>query len=480
MKIRGIENKKRYKVTTIILLLFVLVFTSACTKGGTQEAKQAYRPTKLVVWGVWENEDDLRVLFDSYRAKRPNVTIEYRKFRYENYEQELLEAMADDRGPDVFAVHNTWMQRYKDRLEPIPSRIVIPVKYMKGSIKKEEVTELVPQKVITPLEVKQNYLDVVSEDALIEYNTAKSGQPERMAVGVFGLPIYLDNMVMFYNKDLLNNAGIVEPPSNWIDFQDAVKRITKIDASSGQILVSGAALGTANNVPRSFDILSLLMMQNLTPMIDSRGRAAFNKRSQVVESDTLPGLGALEYYVQFASPLYEGYSWNASMPDAFEMFKQGKVGFFFGYSYHRDNIEGTASKLNYAIAPVPQVGEQQKVNYASYWLEVVSKKTDNAQYAWDFVQFITKEENVSSYLNSNKKPTALRSTKLVNEQLADEELTVFADQLFTSYSWFKGQDSAAAEEVFADLITTTLSGDMPSEKALNQAATQMNSALRGY
>jgi len=457
----------RKKSFFIIFLVCVFLLTTglSCTKGGSKSAQEAYQPTRIVYWSVWNDEDVIRPLITAYRRLRPNVTVEYRKLRFEDYENELIEAMADGRGPDIFSIHNTWMQRYqgKDRLLALPSSIQIPVKYTTGTIQKEEVIEFRTTKSLTALDVKNKFLDFVADDAVYDNK-------------VYGLPIYSDNLAMFYNVNLLRNAGIIEPPTNWSDFQDMVKRITKIDAESGNILVSGAALGTADNIPRSFDILSLLMMQNLAPMLDSRGRAAFNKRPAEVSSG-VPAVGALEYYVQFASPLFEAYCWNSEMPNALEAFADGRVGFFFGYSYHRDQIDALAPGLNYAIAPVPQVGEQQKINYASYWLETVSSKTENSDYAWDFVQFISNEDNVAEFLTAAKRPTALKSTQIINQQLADEDLYVFADQLFTADSWYRGNNVAGAETAFAEMIDALLQGELSTIQALNQAVDKVDRSI---
>lgn len=463
------------KTSIIILAVFIVITTTSCAKGGTMEAKNAYKSEKIVWWRTWDNEDTVSDLIKAYRAIHPNVTIEYRKFRYDEYEKALLEAMAEDRGPDIFSINNTWLERYKSKLLPLPAQTTIPIKSIVGTVKKEEVVELVTKNSLTPAQLKKNFLDVVATDALSKDNVNES-DPSKQKVKVWGLPLCIDTLLLFYNKDLLSNAGIAEPPKDWTEFQEQAGKITKVDKDTGDILVAGAAIGTANNVARSFDILSLLMMQNLAPMIEN-GVVAFDKKPKGVEFDKPPGLGALEYYLQFASPLYSGYSWNDKMPNSYDAFAKGKVGFFFGYPYHRDQLRAQAPKLNFNIAPVPQVGEGQKVNYANYWLEAVSEKTKIPDYAWDFLQFITAENNVIAYLEKNKRTTALKSTKLINKQLANEDLAVGAEQLLTAKSWYHGQSPTAAEEAFKEMINVVIAGTMKINDALQQAALKVNFSL---
>jgi len=123
---------------------------------------------------------------------------------------------------------------------------------------------------------------------------------------------------------------------------------------------------------------------------------------------------------------------------------------------------------------VPQVGVDQKVNYANYWVQTVSTKSKNQDYAWDFIQFASSEANVEKYLMDNRFPTALRSTKMINKQLAEPDLAPFAEQLLTAKSWYKGYDSASAEKIFTDMIDNVLQGTLTSVEALKQGAEKTN------
>jgi multiple sugar transport system substrate-binding protein len=61
---------------------------------------------------------------------------------------------------------------------------------------------------------------------------------------VWGIPVYADTMVLYYNKTLLEEAGFdpESPPSDWSTFREAAIAMTKRDAS-GKLLVSGCGLG---------------------------------------------------------------------------------------------------------------------------------------------------------------------------------------------------------------------------------------------
>lgn len=278
---------------------------------------------------------------------------------------------------------------------------------------------------------------------------------------IYAVPFYVDTLALFYNKDLLNAAGVAVAPSTWEDFIAAVKKLTKIDAT-GTIIQSGAALGTTANVQRSSDILSVLMMQNGTQMTDERGRVTFDSIPKGTPSGVNPGLDAVTFYTDFANPTKEDYTWNAAFPDSLEAFSNGQTAFFLGYSYDIPLIESAAPKLNYAIAPLPQISGGKSVNYANYWAYGVSKTSKAADYAWNFLLYATSPDNVNNYLTAASRPTASRS--LISSQLEDEQLGVFAGQLLTAETWYHGQDEAAMEKAINDLANTILVGtDKPAD-----------------
>jgi ABC-type glycerol-3-phosphate transport system substrate-binding protein len=158
------------------------------------------------------------------------------------------------------------------------------------------------------------------------------------------------------------------------------------------------------------------------------------------------------------------------------MFAQGKLALFLGYAYHLPQILNQAPKLNFGIAKLPQIeGNPQGVNFANYWVETVSAKSKYTAEAWDFIQFATKAEQAKLYLDKVKKPTALRS--LINQQIDDMDIGVFANQVLTAKSWYRGIDSAAAEQIFAAMIDNAVSGSDTLDNLINLAANKVQQTV---
>lgn len=432
-------NKKIF----LILLFFVFLLTigAGCKK---KTMEQTTEPITLNYWRVFDGQDDFAEIIAKYNAQHPYITINYRKLRYEEYEAELLNAFAEDRGPDIFSIHNTWIKKYESKLAPLPEQTTMVFPVTQGSIKKEVIPETRVARSLNAKEIKQNFVDAVYSDVVIGDK-------------IYGLPLSVDTLAMYYNQDLFDQAGVIDVPKYWNrEFQQTVKKLTKLDLK-GEILQSGVALGGSTNIDRYSDILSVLMMQNGAIMADDSGQVLFNTVPAIFkDGEYNPGLMALRFYTDFANPVKEVYSWNNDLSSSMDMFTSGKLAIMFGYAYHLPTIKTTAPKLNFLIAPLPQIeGSSVPVNFANYWVESVSQKSKHQNEAWNFIQFMTNADQVTSYLSKTKKPTALRS--LISKQKEDLDIGVFVDQVLTAKSWYKGKGPVLMENFFAQMIETALS-----------------------
>lgn len=456
-----------------LILAFLLTSGFGC-KLVDQKTQAAMKPVTLNYWRVWDGPDAFDEIFQAYKQLHPFITVNYRKFRYDEYENELLNALAEDRGPDIFSIHNTWVKKYTNKISPMPPTMTMAYPITKGTIKKEVIPELRTTKSLSLNEIKNNFVDIVYQDVVNLKLNDKTGKYEEK---VYGLPLSVDTLAMYYNKDLFNNAGIAQPPALWSsEFQQDVKKTTKQDGQ-GEIIQSGVALGGSNNIERYSDILSILMMQNGSTMMNDGGNITFNLIPPAFQEKRYnPGLEALQFYTDFANPGKEVYSWNKKLENSLALFAQGKLAIMFGYSYHLPIIRAQAPKLNFAVTKLPQIEGNTPVNFANYWVESVSSKSKNANEAWDFIQFATKAEQVKTYLDKAKRPTALRA--LVGEQINDNDIGVFADQVLTAKSWYKGADSSAMEKIFGEMIDAAVLGQDKIENLINLTAGKVQQTIR--
>ena len=460
----------------ILFLIFSFILTSGFgCKGADKATQEAMKPIVLNYWRVWDGPDAFSEIIANYKTLHPYITINYRKLRYSEYEQALLEAMAEDKGPDILSLHNTWLPKYQSKLAPLPAKITMVFPVEKGTIKKEIVQELRTSTSLNLRDLKNNFVDTVFNDVVLNNRDEKTGKTTQE---IFGLPIALDTLAMYYNKDLLNNAGIAEPPAFWNqEFQQDVKKLTKQD-TSGQIIQSGVALGGSTNIGRYSDILSALMMQNGAIMADENNNITFNQiPASLKDQKYSPGLEALRFYTDFSNPAKEVYSWNSDLENSLDMFISGKLAIMFDYAYDLPTIKSQAPKLNFSITKLPQIeGNLNNISLANYWVETVSNKSKYVNEAWDFVQFATKTEQAKSYLAKTNKPTALRS--LVSDQVANSDINAFAEQVLTAKSWYHGKDANAAELIIGEMIDSVVKGEAKIEEAMNLGAKRVQQTMK--
>lgn len=452
----------RTLITASLLLTSLTLLGFGC-RGGSSSAQQAIaKKITLQWWRAQGSQDDFSAVIADYQATHPNVSVRVRNIRPEEFEQVTLHALAAGNGPDILSLPNNGLGYWRDSLAPLPPQLNLSFIEVSGFIQKQAtaVTKAVPTTTLAQL--RDTFVDVVVKDAVVDGK-------------IYALPLALDSLVMFYNRDLLAAANVAEPPATWTDFKNAVQRITKVD-NQGRLVRAGASLGTADNVPYAADILVALMMQNGTPMVDSTGTAATFSREVVTPTQRyVPGADAVRFYTDFANPAKETFSWSAEEPSAWEAFSSGKLAFTFGYWRDYAKAAARAPQVNIGVAPFPQIdGADRPTYYASYYLETVTKQSQHQNEAWDLLQFITKPPEVNKYLTATKQLTAVRS--LVQGQLDDITLGAPAQQLLSSRSWYHGYNADAVHNAFLTLIRQASSGGDLSA-ALTLAAGQVGRTL---
>src|SRR3989338_6433148 len=220
-------------VIVTIILVTIIFLSRGFGGGGEQKAD-------IQFWGVFDDSNSFRQSISEYQLKNPQTRISYRQFSFEDYEKALINAFASGQGPDIFMVQNTWLPKYFDKISPLPQQI---------SDRKELL--------LTLKSFREQFVDVAEKDLVT------GGE-------IYGLPLYVDTLALYYNKDIFNSLGITRPPQTWGEFNEVVEKVAVVDANNN-VSRAGAAIGTARNINRSTDILSLLMLPSGVPMIDDAG-----------------------------------------------------------------------------------------------------------------------------------------------------------------------------------------------------------------
>ncbi len=458
------------KKLLVTILSFTLLLGGFGCKGLNATQQAAIKPVTLTYWTVYDNMSELQRLAEQYRALHSYVTINIRQLRYEEYQDKFLTALADDVGPDIMSMHVRDLKKHTGRLSSSPATVSSATVVTTGGFN--------PQTTVTPAQntmptangVKNNYLATVGNDVIF------GGK-------IYGLPLTVDTMALYYNKDLLDASGIATPPTNWEEFLIAVKQATKIDANDPtKIIQSAVALGTGNNIDNAPDLYALLLMQKGLKIID-QDRVAFIENSN--RNQASPAFESLRFYTDFARQEKEAYTWNEFQANAFDEFVRGKSVFYFGFGFDFDRIKARAPQMNLAVTPMLQLNTEAPINVASYWVNTVPKKSKHQNEAWDFIRFISQPDNIKTYSTAAHIPSALRIHN--KDQKNDENpLAPFAKQVLQANNWYRGKDYPAASLAFRQLITgylapivetDTRNNEDRDEKLMNTAAQTLQQTL---
>ncbi|OGH62291.1 MAG: hypothetical protein A2848_01080 [Candidatus Magasanikbacteria bacterium RIFCSPHIGHO2_01_FULL_50_8] len=471
--------------STLVLAGVLLLTGAGCGSSGGDTAaavpKSALQPVSLNYWGVFTDSDDMAVLIAEFQKKHPNIQVQYRKFRPEEYEQKLLEAFAEDRGPDLFTIHNTWLARYKSKLTPAPDKVAYPT-FVKSGSGISEKTE-VQMKELAGLTLKQmrdQFVATVEQDVMLQAASTSTKK------SIYALPFYVDTLALYFNKDLLAQNSIVKPAANWNQLREHAETLTKRVKDSDLITQSAVALGTGSNVHRAGDILMALMAQNGARITKDDGAFIFHTpgNTNPEKDEALPGARALQFYLDFGNPKLKSYTWNPEQGDALDAFTEGRVAYYFGYSYDLSTIRARNPRLNFDVAAMPQF--EKPLNIANYWMEAVSNKSTHQQEAWLFVQeTATSKEALAKFLKRTKRASAL--TELIQTQLDDVDLAIFAKQNLTAQTWYHGKDSRVGDQILVELIDGArakllseaegMDVQQMMQESVNRAAARLNDTL---
>ncbi len=394
-------------------------------------------PVTLEYWGLWEPESVMNVAITDYERLHPNIKINYKKQSPIQYRDRLALLLAGNSSPDIFRFHNSWLPMLKDDLSPVPGSAYTTTAF---------------QSTFYPVAQKDLYLN---------------GR-------YYGIPLEVDTLLLYINNDIFTERGMVAPLLWQPDFIDAAKNL-KVE--NGDLLIrGGAALGNAGNVTHWQDILALISLQN---------RADFGKYTDSSAKN------ALGFYTDFEKV---DKVWDQSQDESKMAFARGNLAMFFGYSWdYFDIVEMAKNRntpLNFKVVPVPQL-PGGNVNYASYWVEGVAKRSPHQQEAWEFLKFLSSKEELAKLYEAETKLRGFGEpygrvdmAGLVADQPV---VSVVLNQAKTAQSWYLDSltwdgDTGINSRIgnyFADAVNSLLHGGQ-IESALDTVSQGIGQVLTSY
>ena len=105
-------------VIGLIAFIFLGIFTGILPGG--KEKRVAPPQMDLMIWGVVDESSAFEASLMAYSKLQPNINVTYKKISEASYEHELINALAADKGPDIFMIDNSWLPKHFDKMAPMP------------------------------------------------------------------------------------------------------------------------------------------------------------------------------------------------------------------------------------------------------------------------------------------------------------------------------------------------------------------------
>ena len=330
---------RRTPIVIVSAVVFVLAFASLAWAQGKTELRFAF-------WGEAAEGVQKTEMYEAIakrlQAKYPNVEVVFEMTPSRDYETKLFTQIAAGSAPDVLVVRDMSTNALVDNglLLPLDSFI---------EADGYDLSEFYPQ-----------VLDVYRRNGRL-----------------YAIPPGFTTLVMLYNADHFNEAGLAEPVGEWSwdAFAETARKLTRGQMSSGEFDRYGVFINEWDGFWTPF------IRQNGGDIFDAEGRVVLDSPQNI---ETMEFLADLKNNQQ-VSPPFEvagAYGWWDGL------FMRGKVSMVqLGYWTVAIYTDPT---LNWGITELPYNKRKSTLIYSTGY--GISSQTKHPELAWELLKELVSEE----------------------------------------------------------------------------------------
>jgi len=399
----------------------MVVALGACGNGSNTAGSASKVPVTITFQEQFNDAQTaaIKKLVPKFEAANPGIKVVLNRDNDAGYYDKLVTQITAGKGPDVVRVDPAKAPQY------IASGWALPLGDAVGK----------------PSEYFPAALDAVTKDG-----------------GLYGVPLDVEALALFYRTDVLAAAGYDKPPATWAEFSAMAKALTK-NGKHGVALFGGWG---------AFEFYPWLWQAGAEVLSADNKKAVFNSPEAV---------SALQMWVDLqASAMPPGMA-TAAEDDVKGPFVSGSVAMFTSGPWTIPALQKAGIDGKWAVAPMPG-GKNQATVLGGMDL-LVLKNSKHAQEAKTFLSWLMKDENIKQYY--------------VEIGGLPAKVALFDDPAFAAdpyVSQFKAilkqarsrPAVAASNDVDAALgkaVQAALAGTQSPKQALDTAVAKANSALGG-
>ena len=432
------KNSKLFQYVFIGCFVFFII-VGAILFSTYKSSNTSVTNINITMWGTIPADSFTTFVSHYFSQANLKYTVNYVQKDPSTFDQSLVEALASGVGPDAIILPEDLIVRYSNKIYPIPYAV------------------------LPELTFKQTFI--------------QEGEMYLNGTGALALPLAVDPLVMYWNRDTFNKAGVTKPPVTWAQIAGLVPKMTSLDQSAN-VLSSTVALGEYRNVTDAEEILSALLMQAGSPIVTVNSDGSL--QSALKEDyglKTSPAIAALQFYTNFSNPSQPQYSWNRSLVSSRDAFANGDLAIYFGLASEYTAIQNKNPNLNFDVALLPQVANAKVYSTFGHMLGLaIMKNSANPAGTYTVLSALASAEAVPYWSDLLNIPSARRD--ILSQAQKSAVKTVFNQSAIMSKAWLD-PNSANTNQIFQNMVESYTTGRSGIEEAIGTASDQLDSLLSG-
>jgi ABC-type glycerol-3-phosphate transport system substrate-binding protein len=362
----------------VLIVVFVTLLIGALILLRTYKAPPDENASNLsgpvAIWGDLPGEafnSLIRTIADKDEAFNK---VTYRYIPTESFDDVFVNALADGNAPDLILITHEKLVKHRSRLQAINYE-TFPVR-----------------------DFRNLYIDGAEIFALND--------------GLYGFPIAVDPLLMYWNRDMFSTNGLIAAPTTWETLVGETVPTLVLRNFNRDIQKAAVAMGEYSNVKNAFPLISTLLLQGGSALVEENRNSYRIKLDELVtQSPTKPFANAATFYTNFSNTTNTLYSWNRSLSLDRDMFLREDLAIYFGFASEGKELESKNPNLTFDVAPVPQgAAANVKRTYARFYSLSIPKAAKNQLSSYTAMQVIGGAANAKVLADSYNMTPAHRST----------------------------------------------------------------------
>jgi multiple sugar transport system substrate-binding protein len=414
-------------------LAFVALIVLSIFQSERQQKELAYGES-VVIWGTLPKSSLTPIFQEIGRKDKAFDVVQYYQVPKETFDEELVNAIAEGRSPDLIVLKSDALVTHRAKLYPVPY-------------------ETIPER-----EFRDTFVDGAEIFAFAE--------------GIYGIPFAIDPLVLYWNRDLFSSNGLSQPPSTWeMIVSDIVPKLTVRDARRN-ITQSALAFGEYRNVLQAKQVLMLLLLQSGSKMVTASGKSyKVELDSPIIDGARAPFEAALQFYTDFSNVNSPLYSWNRALSSDKDAFIAGTLALYFGMGSELKDVQDKNPNLNFDIAPVPQgAGATVRRGYGELYAFAIPRASRNAQGAYAVSRLLSNAENGAALASAFGMSSARRDVIAAGD--SDPYRKVIIESALLARTWYDPRPKQS-DGIFQQMVEDIVSNRARMSDAVGDAINRL-------